>query len=231
MNLFILYTKKKKRNKRRTYGLLLTNKIDIGKSHQGVPVILFLKGGKVFRTSDIQASKPFSTNYFFIMKNDALSHCVTLMLLKKCKVCSDKFVLVPTYRYITIDKSCICGYQFLCDICIRKCNHQPIQFYDSICGSFSMKPGYDEIVLWQSNSMDDQYGRFIFEIENGDEECLEVRKYNKFTNSYKSYPFFDQQAYDLELTNCSTVTIVKSDKNMNVKGQYEIQLANEIEYS
>lgn len=218
-------------NKRRLYGLLLTNKIDIGKSHQGVPVILFLKSGKVFSTCDIHSKKSFSTKYFIIMKCDTARHCVTLMLLKKCKVCCDKFVLVPTYRYITIDISCICGYQFLQDVCIRKCKHQPIQFHDCFCGSFSMLPGFDEIVLWQSNSTNDQYGRIILEIENGDEESLELRKYNKYTNSYQSYPFFDKQAYDLELTNCSSITIFKSDKNMNVNGQYEIQLTNEIDYS
>jgi hypothetical protein len=218
-------------DKRRLYGLLLANKIEIDKIHHGVPVILFLKGGKVLSTSDIQFKKTFSTKYFIIMKSDTDSNCVTLMLLKKCKVCCDKFVLVPTYRYIMLDISCICGYQFLRDVCIRKCNHQPIQFDDCFCGSFSMISGYDEIVLWKSNTMDDQYGRILFEIENGDEGSLEVRKYYKYTNSYKSYPFFDRQVYDLELTNCSAITIFKSDKDMKVNGQYEIQLTSEIDYN
>lgn len=89
------------------------------------------------------------------------------MHLRPCSLCCDKTVLIPMDKYITIDMSCLCGYQSIPNICIRECNHPRIEIKDCICGPFTILPGNDETVLWQSNLAAEQYGSINLFIKKG----------------------------------------------------------------
>ncbi|MDR7078520.1 hypothetical protein J2Y03_003572 [Neobacillus niacini] len=202
---------------------MLTSIHDIRKIPWGIPVLLFLKG------NNHCVNGIFSTKFLLLNQFDDDKKCVTARELKKCKVCCDEFVLIPTDVCISFDIGCICGFQVFPDTCVRKCEHPPIEFEDSICGNFAITSGFQEAVIWQSNFGDHQYGRVSIEVEKGEKIGLKLGAYNKFTSMVESYPLFETPSYAFDLSNYSSIAIFKSNLDSEVSGQYEIDLISQIE--
>jgi hypothetical protein len=202
---------------------LLTSMQDIRKIPRGIPVLLFLK------SNGRGVNGIFSTKFLLLNQFDDDKKCVTARELKKCKVCRDEFVLVPTDVCITFEIGCIFGFQVFPDTCVRNCKHPPIEFEDSICGNFAITRGFQEAVIWQSNIRGHQISRICITVEKGEMIGLELRAYNKFTDMFESYPLFEAPSNPFDLTNCSSLAIFKSNLDTEVSGQYKIDIISEIE--
>ena len=196
---------------------------DIRKIPRGIPVLLFLKG------NGHGVNGIFSTKFLLLNQFDDDRQCVTARELKKCKVCRDEFVLVPTDVCITFDIGCIFGVQVFPDTLVRKCKHPPIEFEDSICGNFAITSGFQEAVIWQSNIRGHQISRICITVEKGEQIGLKLRAYNKFTNMFESCTLFEGPSYALDLTKYSSLSILKSNLDTEVSGQYKIDIISEIE--
>lgn len=196
---------------------------DIRKIPRGIPVLLFLK------SNGHGVNGIFSTKFLLLNRFDDDKKCVTARELKRCKVCRDEFVLIPSNVCITFDIDCISGFQVFPDTCVRKCKHPPIEFEDSICGNFAITSGFQETVIWQSNIRGQQISHICITVEKGEKVGLELRAYNKFTDMFESYPLFEAPSYAFDLTNYSSLTIFKSNLDTEVSGQYKIDIFSEIE--
>lgn len=193
------------------------------------PGIFYLKDGSLFKANSFKSKRHFTTEFFLITKINATKNCLTLMLLRPCTLCCDKMVLVPMNEFITIDTSCLCGYQSIPNMCIRECNHPPIQITDCVCGPFTMLPGVDETVLWQSNLLAEQYGSVNLCIKKGKETSLKLRIYFNNQRDYKTFQLIDQKLYNFSVTDCSLIKVLRSDIETKVQGIFEIKLQSVIE--
>lgn len=193
------------------------------------PGIFYLKDGSLFKANSFKSKRHFTTEFFLITKINATKNCLTLMLLRPCTLCCDKMVLVPMNEFITIDMSCLCGYQSIPNMCIRECNHLPIQITDCVCGPFTMLPGVDETVLWQSNLLAEQYGSINLCIKKGRETSLKLRIYFNNQRDYKTFQLIDQKLYNFSVTDCSLIKVLRSDIETKVQGIFEIKLQSVIE--
>lgn len=190
------------------------------------PMILFLKDGSVLEAHSMKHKRFITTEFFFITHIDPTLNCLTLMLLQPCSLCDDGLVLEPMDAFITMDMGCFCGYQAIPNTCIKRCNHPKIQFNDCICMPFTLLPGVDEIVLWQSNITSGQYGTIKLCIEKGIEHPLQLRLYNDNAMEYKNHLLMDHKLYSFPIKKCSRITMMKSNKAAKVKGVVEIEVHN-----
>lgn len=195
----------------------------------GNPIMLSLNDGSLFKANSFKSKRHFTTEFFLITKINTTKNCLTLMLLRPCTLCCDKMVLVPMDEFITIDMSCFCGYQFIPNVCIRECNHPPIQITDCVCGPFTMLPGVDETVLWQSNLLAEQYGSVNLCIKQGKGTPLKLRIYFNNQRDYKTFQIIDEKSYKFSVTDCSRIEVFRSNIETKVQGVFEIKLQSVIE--
>lgn len=193
------------------------------------PVMLFLKGGSLFKASSFKSKYHFTTQFFLITQINNTKNCLTLILLRPCNVCCDQTVFIPGDEFITIDMSCFCGYQSIPDTCVRECNHPPIRIEDCICGPFTIFPGNDETILWQSNLMAEQYGSINLCIKKGREDNLKLRIYFNDPEEYETYQLINRKSYNFFVTGCSVIKIVRSNIETKVQGVFKIEWQSMIE--
>lgn len=195
------------------------------------PMMLYLKDGSLLKASSFKSKRHFTTEFFLVTQINDTKNCLTLMLLKPCSLCSDASVLMPSDEFITIDMSCLCGYQSIPNICIRKCNHPPIRIKDCICGPFAILPGNDESTIWQSNLPAEQYGTINLHIGKGEKVPLKLKIYFNNQMDYEIYQLTDKKSYKFSVTDCSRIKILRSNPNIKAKvqGIFEIELQSVIE--
>jgi hypothetical protein len=187
------------------------------------PVVLYLDDGSIFKANSFKSKRHFSTQFFLITKVNKTKNCITLMLLRPCSVCDEETVFRPIDEFITIDLSYFCGYQSIPNVCIRECNHPPIQIKDCICGLFTIFPQNNETVLWQSNVEAEQYFTIHLWIKEGEKENLKLRVYYNNSKEYKTYQLIDQKSYYFSVTDCSLIKVLRAPTTTKVKGLFIIE--------
>lgn len=194
-------------------------------------MMLFLKNGSLLKANSSKSKYHFTTEFFLITQINVTKNCLTLMLLKPCSLCRDANIMMPVDEFITIDLSCICGYQSIPNICIMKCNHQPIHIKDCICGPFAILPDNDESILWQSNLSAEQYTTINLYIGKGVEVPLKLRIYFNGQSDYETYQLVGEKSYKFSVIDCSQIKILRSTTNTKAKvqGMFEIELQSMIE--
>ncbi len=192
------------------------------------PVSLFLENGSVFKVNSFKSKNRFTTNLFLVKHIDDNKNSLTLMLLKPCSLCTDEIVFKPVDEFITIDMSCLCGYQSIPNTCVRKCNHPPIQIKDCISGPFTILPGKVETVLWQSNVKANHYGSIKVCFEREKVDFLDLRIYFNNSTEHKTVQLIDQKPYNFSVADCSLMKIVSPNTKSKMKGTFEIKMNSEI---
>lgn len=163
------------------------------------------------------------TKFFVITQINQTTNCLTLKLLLPCSLCCDKDVLIPVDKFITIDMNCLCGYQFIPNICIRECSHPLIHIKDCICGPFTIPTGKDGMILWQSNLPIIQYGFINLHIEKGIEDSLKLRIYSNNLTEDKIYQLTGQKSYEFFVTGYSVIKILRSNIETELQGTFDIK--------
>lgn len=196
----------------------------------GQPMVFVQKGGGLFKARSFKSKSYFTTEFFLITQINEAKGCLTLMLLRPCYVCCDEAIFIPMDECITMDMSCFCGYQPIAHACIRACDHPPIRMKDCICGRFTILPGNDETVLWQSNITAEQYGTISLSIKSGQEEPLTLILYFNDSMEYKTYQLRGQKSYEFSMANCSFIKILSPHVTARVQGTFEINVEHVIEH-
>lgn len=194
------------------------------------PKIFILSDGSIFKATSFKSKRHFMTEFFLITKIDKAKNCLTLMLLRPCSVCCDENVFIPMDEFITIDMSCLCGYQSIPNTCMRRCDHPPSVINDCICGPFTLLPENDEMVLWQSNVKGDQCGSIKLSIHKGENIPLILKIYFSNQKDYKTYPLIDEESCVFTISDCSKIKLLRPETDTKVQGIYEIRMKSLIEH-
>lgn len=184
-------------------------------------VILYLKDGSLLQANSFKSKHHYKTQFFLIKQIN--KNCLTLELLRPCSLCCDKNVLLPMNEYITIDISCLCGYQLIPNVLIRECSHPPICISDCVCGTFTIPTGEDETVIWQSNLPAEQYGFINLRINRGIEDSIKLRIYTNNFMEYKTYHVTEQKSYEFFVTDCSSIKILRLNMEAKLQGTFEVK--------
>lgn len=191
------------------------------------PVIFYLQGGTVLSSIGLHGKKPFTTKFYLITSTDHSSGCMNLRLLKPSKHCSNQMILVPSDTCITVDRNCICGFQFFPCIPVGECEQSPIIIKDCLCAPFSILAGYKETVLWKTNFNSSFSGSLSLCIEEGFHESLELRVYHHNLHEYCTYPITQKDEFFI-FQDCKMISLNRKVPLKKVKGIFEIEMAGEI---
>lgn len=187
------------------------------------PMIFYLKDGGLLQANSFKHIPHRSTHFFQVKQMNKAKNCMTLMLLRPCTLCCGQDVLVPMDECITIDVSCLCGYQTISNICIRACHHVPICTRDCVCGLFSIPVGVNEITIWQSNVSFPQYGCLNITFESEHKPPVKLSICTNGSTGNKIYQLTNQTSYHFHVTNDSIIKIITPTLDAKVKGAFDIQ--------
>lgn len=191
------------------------------------PVILYLKDGSLLQANSFKSKRHVKTEFFLIKQLN--KNCLTLVLLRPCSVCCEKNVLIPMDEYITIDISCLCGYQSIPNVCIRECTHPPIHTKDCVCGPFTIPSGEEEVIIWQSNLLAEQCGFISLCIDKGIEDSLKLRIYSNHQMENKTYHLMGRKSSEFFVTDCSMIKILRSNNETKLQGTFDMKWQSVIE--
>lgn len=187
------------------------------------PILIYTKKGNVLETYGIDNNCMFSTIYYLPVKET--THCYIFRLLVPVKFCEQLF-FKQTESTITVNKDCILGTHFLCDGTITNdvIIHQ--SFDDCIKGDYKIAKGFQETVIWQSNT-ENYEGEAKLEYKHGKEKWLEVYVEDK-AGHIKRYKLIKNGSLTVKLKEVQSLKVAKQYVESKALGHYSIEVHGEI---
>lgn len=199
--------------------------------------MFFMKSGELFNWENIIGG--YTTKYFLILANH--ENCMTLMGLLPCSSCKDTPTFIPTHYSITIEKNAFCGYHLLDDVALCQCEYNVVDcpcgckgpctckddcsvtsFQDTFSQHFSIPPGNNELVLWQSNMAENQSGVMRLHVEEQTPGPVKI-----ILQQINGNQIILLQTDDIHLDQCEKV-IIKTNGKMKVVGTFQIDMKSKL---
>lgn len=190
------------------------------------PFLLYLKNGKVLKSSVIDKNKALLTMFFVLDKNaEKDSNCLMLKPLVPATYCQYT-LLKSTDSKVSVNNKCIMGIQYLPEAEIADVVIEHHYYNEQVCGRFTIPEDYSETIVWKANNSDIISSLMEIVFDEGDKDYLEAKVHYQ-NGTTKIYRLCKNVPIDINILDGQSVNIIKKDASTKASGRFTVKLKGE----